>query len=221
MGVMTALDAYKKYRIYIGLQKHQLRVAAVARAVALSARETVDVELVTTVGLFHDMGNIIKANLPRYQEFLVPEGLAYWEEVQRDFIARYGHDEHVATEAICRDMGLSEHVVDIVESMRFSRTQAIRDFGTLEQKICKYADLRVSPWGIVPMRERLAEARERYAGNPMDGNERYSPEELAEGARVCDDIEAQLVARCSFKPEDITDAAMAPVIEQLKEYRVL
>jgi hypothetical protein len=217
---MTVREIYAEHRVYRGLQKHQLRVAAVARAVARQSRDQADVELVTRVGLFHDMGNIIKADLPRYQEFLAPEGLEYWEGVKREFIARYGADEHVATAEICRAIGLGERELAIIENMRVSRTQWILEEGSLEQKICKYADMRVSPWGIVPMRDRLAEARERYKGHPMDRGDLYTPETLERAARYCEDIESYLVAHCDFSPADMTDAAMAPIVEELKEYRV-
>lgn len=216
--MQTALEAYRTHRIYRGLAEHQLRVASVARYVAMRAKEPLDVELVTKVGLVHDMGNIIKADLPRYQEFLVPEGLAYWESVQQEMKERYGDDEHVATEAICQELGLGEPVLELVRNMRFSRTRWILEEGSLAQKLCKYGDMRVSPWGIVPMLERLAEARERYAGHPMDKGDVYTVEDLERSAQYCVEIEADLMARCDFRPEDVTEAALAPMIEELKNY---
>lgn len=218
---MTPLDYYAAYRIYRGLALHQLRVAAVGRSVAQRARRSADVELVTLVGLFHDMGNIIKADLPRYPEFAEPEGVAYWLPIQQEFRARYGADEHSATDAICREMGLCEQVLDIIDQMRFSRTEWIAREGSLEAKICKYADLRVSPWGVLPMQERLAEARARYGGRPMDKGDAYTPESLAHAALVCESIEAELSSLCAFRPEDITDASIAPLIEELKGYQIL
>lgn len=217
---MTPLDYYARYRIYRGLALHQLRVAAVGRYVALHSRAEADAALVSLVGLFHDMGNIIKADLPRYQEFLQPEGLGYWQAVQDEYLSRYGKDEHVATAAICLEMGLPERVLGIIEDMRFAHTQEIVRKGSLDERICKYADLRVSPWGILPMRERLAEARERYSGRPMDEGDAYTPESLAHAAALCEELEAGLIAECGFVPEEVTDASMAPLVEELKGYRV-
>lgn len=217
---MTPLDIYARFRIYRGLIAHQLRVAAVGRFIAQRADGEADVDLVTRVGLFHDMGNIIKADLPRYQEFLEPEGLAHWEGVKREFIAKYGPDEHVATHAICTEMALGQEVLDLIENMRFSRTRWILEEGGLTQQICKYADLRVSPWGILPMRERLAEAKERYKGSPMDRGDVYTPESLATAAELCDELEAKLASHCDFAPSEITDASMTPIVEELKGYRV-
>lgn len=218
---MTPLEIYRAMHIYRGLQMHQLRVAAVARFIALRSRGMADVERVTRVGLFHDMGNIIKADLPRYQEFLEPEGLGYWEGIKTDMTARYGGDEHVATQAMCREIGLGVSELELIENMRFSRTRWILEEGSLDQKICKYADMRVSPWGILPMRERLAEARERYKGHPMDRGDVYTPELLESSARLCDEIEKYLVGCCDFRPEEVTDASMAPILEELKRYPVV
>lgn len=217
---MTPLATYARFRIYQGLQMHQLRVASVARHIALHSHGAADPDTVTRVGLFHDMGNIIKADLPRYQEFLEPEGLAYWQGVQREFIETYGRDEHVATRALCEAIGLSSRELALIDNMRFSRTQWILEEGSLEQKICKYADMRVSPWGIVLMRERLAEARARYAGTPMDKGEKYTEEELARSAALCDEIESYIFTHISLVPESITDTSMASLVEELKKYLV-
>ena len=102
-----------------------------------------------------------------------------------------------------------------------SRTKWIVEEASLEQKICKYADMRVSPWGIVSMRERLAEARERYKGHPMDKDETYTLELLERSAALCDVLEARLQEQCDFNPEEITDTSMAPVVEELKGFEIV
>jgi hypothetical protein len=217
---MTALECYKKYRIYRGLQLHQLRVAAVARTIALTSKEPLDPEAITRIMLVHDMGNIIKADLVHFQEFLEPEGLEYWQAVKGEFRERYGDDEHVATNAICRELGFSDSELAIIDNLRFSRTRWILESGSLEQKICKYADLRVSPWGIVPMLARLAEARERYGARPMDAGEQYTGDDVEKGIALCIALEENLIQRCDFKPEDLTDASLAALVEELKTYPV-
>lgn len=217
---MTALECYAKYRIYEGLQQHQLRVAAVARTIALAAKEPLDAEEVTRIMLTHDMGNIIKADLVRFQEFLEPEGLEYWAGVKREFVERYGTDEHAATVAICRELGFTEPELDIIGNLRFSRTRWILEEGSLAQKICKYADLRVSPWGIVPMLERLAEARERYGDRPMDAGERYTQEDVEKSIALCVMLEEHLRERCDFRPDELTDDSLAALIEELKAYPI-
>lgn len=217
---MTARECYEKYRIYEGLRQHQLRVAAVARTIALAAKEPVDSDAVTRIMLMHDMGNIIKADLARFQEFLEPEGLDHWRGVRQEFIARYGADEHAATVAICRELGFPDAELEIIDNLRFSRTRWILEEGSLTQKICKYADLRVSPWGIVPMRERLAEARERYGLTPMDAGERYTQEDVEKSIALCVALEEDLMTRCDFRPEELTDASLAVLVDELKTYRV-
>jgi hypothetical protein len=215
---MTPLDIYKQYRIYQGLQLHQLRVAAVARFVAQRSRGGADVELVTRVGLFHDMGNIIKADLVKFQEFLEPEGLAYWQGVQREYVDAYGLDEHVATDAICREIGLDEEVTRIVDAMRFSRTRWIVEEGSLTYRVAKYADLRVGPFGVLPMKERLAEARARYAGRAMEKGESYTLDTLLEAETWCGFLEDNLVSEIGFNPAAISSESTAALVEELKKY---
>lgn len=217
---MTPLGVYKKYKIYRGLQDHQLRVAAIAVFLARRAGWGLDERLAALVCLFHDMGNIIKADLSLFPQLLEPEGLAYWLGVQKEFREKYGNDEHVATEKIARAIGLPEEVVVIMGTLRFSRTEWILKEGAMLHKVCKYADLRVAPLGILPLEERLAEARARYAGKSFDTKDAMSAALLERAQNACRAIEREVCSALSVAPEDITDKSIAPLVEELKSHSV-
>ena len=177
----TAPDIYTEYRIPPWLQEHQLRVAAVGVLFARAAGA--DERPVALTGLFHDMGNILKMDLSGERDVAGAEAgtdVEEWRAVREDFRAKYGDDEHAAALAIGRGIGLPEAVIGMIDNMRFARTEWILKGAPLEMRIAKYADLRVAPYGIVPLDERLAEARERYRGRKFDASsEGYSPEKLA------------------------------------------
>lgn len=218
-GMQTPLDIYRRFRIFRGLQDHQLRVAAVGKYVAGRMHPPVDTRLVVLVGLFHDMGNIIKANFSM-PELYEPEGPEYWRKVKDEYIATRGADEHEATKAIGREIGLPEKVIAIIDAMRFSRTRWIVEEGSMEHKICKYADLRVGPFGVLPLRERLGEARTRYAGKTYDTGDVLTPAELERVEEVCGRLEETVCSAAAIEPEDITDASILPIVEELEAYEV-
>ena len=217
---MTLRDIYARYKIMHGLQLHQLRVAAVAKLICDNFDEPLEEREVVLTGLFHDMGNIIKSDLTTFPQFLEPEGLAYWQGVKDEFVRKYGPDEHRANIAIARELELPERVCDYIDHLGFSMLKAIKrsSFG---HKIAKYADLRVGPFGILSLDERLSEARERYGRKAKQGST-LSPNDgnFDELAAVAADIEKEIFAHSRIRPEDINDRTAAPVIEELWEYNV-
>ena len=215
---MTAGEAYAHYNIMPILQLHQLRVAAVGKMTADSFKQKLDTRSVVLACLFHDMGNIIKFDLTQFPESREPEGIEYWEKVKADFIRRYGPDEHHATIAIGHELHLPLQAMQYIEGVGFSKLERIRDSHSFGQKIVEYADTRVAPAGVVAMDERLEEARMRYAKRRSDmpeEKERYDV--LVNAAR---EIERQIFSQSGIRPEDITDASVEPLIEELRNFPV-
>jgi len=215
----TAQDIYTAYRIMPNLQQHQLRVAAVGKMICDNFSGPLDAQSVTLACLFHDMGNIIKFDLDVFPQFWGQEGREYWEQTKADWIQRYGDDEHAAALAVAREIGLPENVCTLIDETRFSRLDAAKESTSFEGKVVKYSDLRVGPFGILSMEERLEEGRKRYAEKKRydtpDGRERYA--RSTEAARQ---IEKQIFEKCSIKPEYITDVSAAPIIEELRNYPI-
>jgi hypothetical protein len=217
----TPREIYAAYKIMPSLQLHQLRVAAVAKLICNNLKRSVELHGVVVACLFHDMGNILKFDLPVFPEFTKPEGVEYWEGVKADFMRKYGPEQHAATAAIAKEVGLSEPVTWYIQSIDFSKLDETLKEGTLEVKICEYADMRVSPHGVLSMEERLAEGRERYLARGTakhwmaESSERFNS--LLEAARG---IEREVFDNTTIVPGDISDASIAPIIEELWEYPV-
>ncbi len=208
----TPREIYAQYTIMPSLQLHQLRVAAVAKMICDNLMREIDVRMVLLECLFHDMGNIVKSDLDYFPDFVQPEGKEYWESVKADFIQRYGVEQHAANAAIAREVGLPEQVIWMMNASGFSHMTDIAATGSLELKVCQYADLRVAPHGVVALEERLADFSRRYA------SKKDAP---AEGVlQVSRELERQLYADMTLRPEDISDESVAPIIEELWEYPV-
>ena len=198
------------------LHMHQLRVAAVAYQVCDKLNISVDSENIVKACLLHDMANIIKMNLSDFPEFLKPEGYGYWQEVKNNYAHKYQtSDEHKATLAIAKELGVSERVYELIEAVGFLQgpeNAASTDYG---RKICAYSDMRVGPHGIISMEDRLIEAAARYTKKKYKPGERQDPFALA-----LRQIESNLFSHSSIKPGDIDDKTSEPVIEKLKQYSI-
>lgn len=215
---MTIWEAYENYRIMPNLRLHQLRVAAVARTLAEALGA--DVELVTRAGLLHDMGNIMKSDFSQFPpEFYGDKGRVYWEGVKADCGERFGQDEHTATAAIARDMGVDENIVQLMDSMGFSKAAHIAKNGSVELQILEYADQRVAPNGIVSMDERLREGHARYKERP---NAEYG-ENDAEFHAHCESlkrVEEKLFANLLITPEMLTEESLQGMMDFLRNYTI-
>ncbi|HVU75878.1 MAG TPA: HD domain-containing protein, partial [Candidatus Paceibacterota bacterium] len=163
----TVQDIYDAYRIMPALQLHQLRVAACAQQICDSLTADVAGETVVTACLFHDMANIIKSDLETFPDFLEPEGKAHWQIVKEEFIAKYGSDEHHAAIQICREVGIPEASITIIDHIGFSQMRETARL-PLEIQIGEYCDLRVGPHGVISMQARMDEATARYRGRYSD-----------------------------------------------------
>ncbi|NBV77876.1 HD domain-containing protein [bacterium] len=213
---MTIQEAYNHYRINQGLQMHQLRVGAVGVLIARAQSSAVDEQSIGIACLLHDMGNILKSDPRTLPELFEPEGPEYWLTVKEEFRKKYGDNEHDATAAIIRELGVSQRVLSLIEGMGFSKIQQVLQGGDRDLMIVEYADQRVAPFGVVSMEERHREGRERYAKKGRTfflGNGTY--DELWVYMK---DLEYTLFAQASLTPESVTDASVAPIIEELKDW---
>lgn len=211
----TPDEIYAAYGIHAGLQMHQLRVAAVGKTVSDALLRDVDTQSVVQACLLHDMGNIIKADFHSFPEFYEPEGTAHWELVKKDFVAKYGNDEHQAAMEMAREIGVSEAVLQLIDGVGFSKLERTRDSDSFEMKIVEYADTRVCPHGVVSQDGRLHESHERYRSvKSLDESEHEDQfEELFANAKQ---IEQQIFELTAIAPEDITEESVQSLIAELR-----
>jgi hypothetical protein len=204
------LDIYKEYKLPENLQLHQLRVASVAKVLAESyKKESLPIDVIVKACLLHDMGNIVKFKLEQFPDFFEPEGIDYWEKIQKEFIEKYGNDDHKATLAVVHDIGVSDEVSKYVDHIIGDRIEAITD-PIVGIVIGKYADVRVGPHGMLSLHDRLNDFRARYVG-------RVSDEYVDNAIKVFEKAEEDIFKEINLKSEEITDELIEPIIEELKK----
>ena len=209
----TISEIYAEYKIMPSLERHMLRMTAVAVLICDNFVEPLPKEEIITSCLLHDMGNIIKSNLSLFPEFLEPQGLAYWQNVKDEYIAKYGPDEHHATLRIMKELGVPDELIRFVDQMRFSLLCKHKDGDDFAVKILTYADNRVDPKGVVSFDERVLEAKRRYKDTS-----KHSKEEWQILTACGKEIEKQIFSKCKIKPEDINNESVEPVTRELRNF---
>jgi len=210
---MTIQQLYEKYEIMPNLQLHMYRVAAVAKMICDHFKKSINKQEVVITCLLHDIGNIIKFDLFDFPQFLEPLGFEYWYKVQIHYIKKYGNDEHVASQKIAEELGIDDRIRELMDSVSFIGATENYQTNDFAKKICSYADVRVTPFGVVSLEKRLADLEQRY-GNKYPGE--AMKKKRAEFQNYLRKMESQIFQNCSLKPEQITETAIAPIIQELK-----
>ena len=211
---------YAAYRVPPGIRLHMLRVAAVGSWVLDRWKgPPVDHETIVLTLLVHDIGNIVKADIDKYPVLFSEDlqDLPYWRAVQTSIRERYGGTDQQATLTMAKEIGVSPEVLALLDKKIFVKneeTARSSDWGT---KIAAYADQRVAPLGVLPLRERLMEAKHRYEGVPTASVNNPRWPRLLECAT---EIERQLQGKIGESVDNITDESIAPYIDTLRNYRL-
>lgn len=192
------------------LQLHMLRVAGVAKIITDSIEIKLDKKSVIIAMLLHDMGNMTKIKLDRFPEFTQPQGIDYWENIQKEFIEKYGESDYAATYKILEELNIDMKVQNLIRSIEFAKMGEISLNNNFEQKICIYSDARVAPNGVTSLEERLTEVKERYIKNKGVTEQFF--QNLSNSAR---DVEAQIFSKCTIKPKDIAEIKVEKLFDEL------
>jgi hypothetical protein len=210
----TIIDIYNEYKIPPNLQIHQLQVAAVALQICDSTNLSIDKENVIKACLLHDMANIVKYDLHNEYSGLEIDDLDYWRVVQKEYIEKYGADDHQATYSLIKEMNLPEPLFKLLEKNLQLISREDINMSDVESCICKYADMRLSPHGVMPLKERLEEWQRRASAY-------VSYETMYNIYEIYKQVEEKIFTSSSIKPEDINDNSIANRVEKLRNTNIL
>lgn len=215
---MKISEIYKKYKIPPHLQLHMYRVSALAWIICDNFENEVDKNNIVAADLLHDMGNIIKFDLKLFPEFLEPEGYDYWLKVQKDYIAKYGNDEHEATRIIAEELSATPRIKELLNSVGSSKTSRIISSKDKSKWIANYADYRVYPHGVVSLTKRLEDGRKRYVQNK--GLHSVSMKKSIEIEKFSFKLEELIQKETSIDLNSITDESVSDIIKQLPNFEI-
>lgn len=215
---MNILELYEKYDIPPNLQTHMMMVAAVGSYIMdhwVGPKLTDRNELITAL-LLHDTGNIIKYDF-KHNHLMGEEAnrIDYWKRVQKDFIAKYGNDEHTATITIAKEVGVNSRTMELLNAIGSSKFESASRNPDWSKRIAPYADLRVAPSGIVTVNERFDEINKRYQGRLHTlGNK-----DVVESRRkYCLEVEAQLQTMLEIELLGLSEAVIKPFLHAISQH---
>lgn len=209
-------EIYKQYDITALLALHQMRVASVADMICGSLSIPVDKQNIIKACILHDMGNIVKFDFNNLTEHNEQEGVERLKSIQRDFILKYGNNDHLANLAIAKELDMPERVCDLINHLDSKLIKEIIETDDFGKKICIYSDSRVSPHGIVSVEHRSLEAVERYKNH----SHTFSEEDRVYFVEKMSEIEKQIFSYSNIKPEDINDDSIAVYLEKNKNFEM-
>lgn len=215
---MNIKDIYLKYRVNKGLQEHMIRVAAVAQLICEKSTIKLDTKNIITACLLHDMGNLIKAKMDSLPELYEPEGVAYWTQVQIEMIEKYGSDEHTATIDIINEINpgkeATSYALDAIGTENTARVHASDSLGA---KIATYSDMRVGPFGIISIKQRMGDLRDRYLTRNKIG---FYASDIDRREQMLEDMEIEIFSHSTIKAEDVSDEATEQIQKNLSAWIV-
>ncbi|MDH5596567.1 MAG: tRNA (adenosine(37)-N6)-threonylcarbamoyltransferase complex ATPase subunit type 1 TsaE [Candidatus Peregrinibacteria bacterium] len=186
----------------VHVRAHQKQVAKVALQIGRALNEKnilVDLNLLNTAALLHDMARVVdflSLEKSKFDEEITDEKWSRWQDLRQQFKGM-NHGDAAAGSL------LEEGYNKTAEIIRLHRSTAILDeaekFSLLEIAIVYYADKRVKHDEIVSLKERFHDGRERYGNH--DNEEQKAI--YLEVEKANEDLEKQLFSLINISPEDI------------------
>lgn len=216
----TITDIYDKYQVPSNLRLHMLRVAGAAEVIVKNWKgEALNRDRIIRVLLLHDIGNIVKMNFESNSRDLSTQqnDVDHWKKLQSEFISKYGRDDHHVSYLVSKEVGLKEDELTLMNAKIFINNDAIVKSSDYNLKVSAYVDQRAAPNGLLPLMDRLLEAKERYKNAPGSSMNNPRTDKLIQCAV---EIEKQVLARCSIKAEEINDISVEPYVRKLRSFPI-
>lgn len=215
----TTTEVYDDYAVPQNLRNHMLRVAAIGKLVSDNwSGPDINQDSLLRVLLLHDTGNFVKMDIEDARENL-PEDVSvgHFEELRNEYTDEHGQDDHAISEAIARDVGLTDEEINLMGQKVFMKNDETVESDNWEAKIGAYADQRVAPDGVMSLEGRLQEAKERYKDEPGSSMNNPRTDEMIEHAHT---IESQIMRHCTIEPEEISDETVRPIMDELESFEL-
>jgi hypothetical protein len=216
---MTIAEVYTHYRTPSNLQEHLYRVTAVGLTIVRALSDTcpMNERLITSTLLLHDMGNILKFDLSSTTSGFSETERARLQTLQDEYRSLYGKNEHEATIAIAHELNMSSDVIDLLERASSDKMHAIVHERDWPAMLAVYADMRVSPSGIVSVNERMDDLLERYKrrAHPLSLSDMI---ELLRTSTL--EAESLLQAHARIDLAAIDDESVAVLLNELRKYEL-
>ncbi len=216
--ISSIKEIYERFKIPKNLQEHMLRVAASGELICDNWDGVeLDKDMIVATLLIHDLGNLMKMDLD--SEICLKlmgneaDRINYWKEVKKEIMEKYGKDDHEVTLNMANELAVSERMKFLLINKAFEKNKETFESDDWELKICAYTDQRIGPFGVLSLKKRMDDFRERYKS-------RISLEYINSRIEFGQKIEEQLKEKMSILPEEINDGSIQKYIEKYTKKRL-
>ncbi len=221
-GIIDSIgDIYDRFEIPPNLQMHMFRAAALAELVCDNWKgPRINKADIISVSLIHDLGNIVKFDLETpavlklyYDQ--TEEAIGKLREVRGRTIAKYGTDDHAATQMMAKELDINKRLMYLLTygGHAFTDTEIIVP-DDWDVKIYAYADFRIGPFGIMPLKDRFEEFRRRQEIRIERGAKNWSYEHIDAIVAAGFALEKELQANVSLRLNQINDSSVQPYLDK-------
>jgi len=160
---MKVISVYSKFLTPQNLQQHMLRVASLAQIISnYWQRIKIDQKAIIQCCLLHDIAKPITFDIAKQAQFgMSTNDIKNLKKLQNLLITNYGQNEHAALINICRELGLSSTTISLVNNLEWKYISRLLAEKNLDSLITIYCDMRISPKGVLTLKERFDELKER------------------------------------------------------------
>jgi len=193
---------YNKFPIPPSVIKHCLLVRDVAEKIIEQLNISLNKDLVLAAALVHDLGNIAKIDFDSKlaKTLYSKEERIFWDNKKKAITSTYSKNPDELTKIFLKELSCDEKLINLLEFSRWSNIQEVFNKNNWEAKILAYADYRVGPFGVVSLKDRLDDLKERYALRIKESN--ISKNSLNQRNNTYFLIEEQLKEK-GLKPDEI------------------
>ncbi len=140
-----------------------MRVAALAEILLDNWKgEHVDGNAIILACVLHDITKPINFNLKAQAKFgMLQAEIKDLEKIQSTLKLKYGDDEHRAVVEMCREIGCPKTTLRILNNLEWSYLDRLIKESDTESLIAIYCDMRIGPFGILPIEERYKDLLSR------------------------------------------------------------
>ena len=186
------------------LQEHMLRVASLAKIILDHWNgPAIDKKAIIQACVFHDIAKPMKFDLAKQAQFgMSAIEITNLDKLQHYLKTLYGDDEHHTTIEICKEIGVSQTAIKIINDLEWSYIPALLSKNDLESLIPIYADMRIGQKGILVLKQRLEDLKARTGESKHEQN----------GI----DLENLISKNVTFNLNEITDEQINQNFEELE-----
>ncbi len=219
---------YDRFEVPQNLRLHMLRAAAVAGIICKNWKgPRINKDEIVAGALIHDLGNIVKFDMEttvgrRLLKGLPKKELARLRKLRARAIRKYGEDDHKATERMAKEAGVNGRIISMVSPHDGSYVDPkVMKARGWTFKVFAYADYRVSPFGIMSLRGRVAEAKNRVVAKVSGGGKSTLYDHLGSILPVGLLLEEEIFKHTSISPRQINDNTVQPYIDKYQRNRFI